>query len=279
MPDIGFPPLPLAEWQSTRDAVQAYARILGKVRQSLTPPQAHWWHTSLSVAPDGLTTGDMIVDEETEETLEVKLDLVAQRMTAVTSQGRRWAMPLSGQPARLLADSLLLTLMEWDIYPEVDRRALAEESTGRYDGAAAQRYLQALSSIHSVWQQWKRELPGRTGPVRLWPHHFDLSLLWFSGNLVPGVDAEDEEQAEEQMAFGFSTGDEAILAPYFYITAYPWPEDITQAALPAPAQWYTESWKGALLMYADVAAAPDPAALLLAYLRAAHSAGEALMLE
>ncbi len=53
MSDIGFPPLSLADWQSTRDAVQAYARILGKVRQSLTPPQAHWWHTNLSVAPDG----------------------------------------------------------------------------------------------------------------------------------------------------------------------------------------------------------------------------------
>ena len=279
MSDLSFPPLSLADWQPTRDAVHAYARILGKVRQSLTPPQAHRWHTSLSVAPECLTTGEMIVDEETEETLEIKLDLVTQRMTAVTGQGRRWAMPLSGQPARLLADSLILTLMEWDIYPEVDRSTFADESTGKYDGAAAQGYFQALSSVHTVWQLWKRELTGRTGPVRLRPHHFDLSLLWFSGNLVPGVDAGDEDQAEEQMAFGFSTGDEAIPDPYFYITAYPWPEDLAKAALPAPARWHTESWKGALLLYADVAAAPDPTALLLACLRAAHGAGEALMLE
>lgn len=279
MSELGFPPLPLASWQSTRDAVHAYARILGKVRQSLTPPQAHSWHTNLSIAPEGLTTGEMIVDEETEETLEVKLDLIAQQLVAITDQGKRWATPLFGQPARLLADSLVTALMEWDIYPEVDRDALSDESTGRYDGAVAQRYAQALSAVYAVWQQWKRDLPGRTGPVRLWPNRFDLSLLWFSGNLVPGVDPDNEDQAEEQMAFGFSTGDETIPEPYFYVTAHPWPEDLAHGSLPGPARWYTESWKGALLMYADVAAAANPGDLLLAYLRAAHSAGEALMLE
>jgi len=279
MSELGFPLLSLADWVPTRDALHAYVRILGKVRQAFTPPQAHGWHTSLSIGPEGPATGELIVDEETGDSFEVKLDLVSQRMVATNSWGQQWAMPLAGQPARLLADSLLLALVQWDIYPEVDRSLLADESMGRYDAAAAQRYFQALSSVHTLWQGWKRELPGRTGPVRLWPHHFDLSLLWFSGNLVPGVDPADEESAEEQMAFGFSTGDEAIPDAYFYITAHPWPEALTEAGLPSPARWHTEGWKGALLMYADVAAAADPGALLNAYLRAVHSAGEALMLE
>jgi len=279
MSDIGFPALALADWTSTRDALHAYARILGKVRQSLTPPQAHGWHASILIGPAGLTTGELIIDEETEDTLEIVLDLVNHRMTATTSRGQRWAMPLSGQPARLLADSLLLTLMQWDVYPEVDRGLISDESTGRYNQAAAQRYFQTISTIHTLWQQFKQEISGRTGPVRIWPHHFDLSMLWFSGNLVPGIDPADEDQAEEQIAFGFSTGDEGIPDAYFYITAYPWPEEMSEASLPSPARWHTESWKGALLMYADVAAAPDPAALLNAFLRAAHSAGETLMLE
>ena len=277
--DLTFPPLPLSAWQPTRDALHTYARILGKVRQSLTPPQSHWWHTSLRVVDDGLTTTEMPGDEETDGTVELKLDLINQRITAQTNHNQRWAMPLSGQHARLLADSLLVTLVQWDIYPEVDRSVCATESTGPYDPAAASTFLQALTSIHAVFQDLKSSLNGRTSPVQLWSHHFDLSLVWFSGNLVPGVDPANEEYADEQMAFGFSTGDEAIPEPYFYVTAYPWPTEITEAALPEPAQWYTQSWKGALLRYGDVAAAADPAGLLMAYLTAAHAAGSALMVD
>jgi hypothetical protein len=43
----GFLSLQLDEWQETRDALQSYARVVGKIRQALTPPQKHWWHVSL----------------------------------------------------------------------------------------------------------------------------------------------------------------------------------------------------------------------------------------
>lgn len=278
MADLTFPNLPLADWQSTRDTLNSYARVLGKIRQSLTPPQSHWWHVSLRVSEDGLTTPEMPGDEETGDTLEIKLDLVNHRLIAATSKNQRWTMPFSGQPAHLLADTLILKLVQWDIYPEVDRSIFSTDSPGPYDGAAATAFLQTLTSINTIFQTFKAELDGRTSPVQLWPHHFDLSLVWFSGNLVPGVDPADEEYADEQMAFGFSTGDEAIPEPYFYITAYPWPEEISQATLPAPATWYTESWRGALLLYKDVVAAPDPAQLLRDYLHAAYAAGSELML-
>jgi hypothetical protein len=277
--DLTFPPLPLEAWQPTRDSLNNYARVLGKIRQSLTPPQSHWWHVSLRVAEEGLTTTEMPGNEETDDTLEIKLDLVRQMVVASTGSNQRWAMPLSGQPAKLLADSLLLKLVQWDIYPEVDRSIFVTESAGAYDAAAAGTFLHALTSVHTVFQTFKAELDGRTSPVQIWPHHFDLSLVWFSGNLVPGVDPTDEEYADEQMAFGFSTGDEGIPEPYFYVTAYPWPAAITQATLPAPATWYTESWKGALLRYGDLVNAADPGALLQAYLTAAHAAGSALMLD
>jgi hypothetical protein len=160
---------------------------------------------------------------------------------------------------------------------EIDRSLFADESPRVFEAAVARNYCQAAISIDRVLKQFKAELPGETSPVQLWPHHFDLALLWFSGRKVPGVDPADEENADEQMNFGFSTGDEGMPEAYFYITAYPWPAGITDAPLPPGAVWHTKSWKGALLRYESLVGMEQPEEKLLAYLRAAYQAGSNLM--
>jgi hypothetical protein len=171
----------------------------------------------------------------------------------------------------------LAALVRMGITVEIDRSLFADESPRVFEAAAAKNYCQAAVNIDRVLKQFKAGLPGETGPVQLWPHHFDLALLWFSGRKVPGVDAADEENADEQMNFGFSTGDEGMPEPYFYVTAYPWPAGITDAPLPVGAVWYTESWKGALLPYEALVEADRPEKKLSAYLQAAYQAGSTLM--
>ena len=75
------------------------------------------------------------------------------------------------------------------------------------------------------------------------------------------------------MGFGFSTGDERIAEPYFYISAYPWPETIVEATLPSGAAWHVATWKGALLCYARLREAADAEKALRSCLRACQSAG------
>ena len=131
--------------------------------------------------------------------------------------------------------------------------------------------------MDAVFKRFKGTLREETGPVQLFPHHFDLSMNWFSGRLVPGVDPADEESADEQMNFGFVTGDEGIPDSYFYATAYPQPEGLTDQPLPDGAVWQTEGFNGAVMMYETVVAASDPEGLLLQFLQAAQRAGSALM--
>jgi hypothetical protein len=102
-------------------------------------------------------------------------------------------------------------------------------------------------------------------------------MNWFSGRLVPGMDPADEESADEQMNFGFVTGDGSIPDAYFYVTAYPAPEGWTRLPLPEGAYWHTEGWTGALLPYAALAASDRPKALLLDYLRVVQAHGKRLM--
>ena len=103
--------------------------------------------------------------------------------------------------------------------------------------------------------------------MQVFPHHFDLSLNWFSGRLVPGVDPDEEESADEQMNFGFVTGDASISEAYIYATAYPEPHGILEVALPDGAYWHTEGFTGAILPYGEFVGADDASSRLLEFLR------------
>ena len=51
-----FPPLPLDEWEDTKDTLQLFLQIVGKVRLGLFPKTNHWWHVPFYVSSRGLTT-------------------------------------------------------------------------------------------------------------------------------------------------------------------------------------------------------------------------------
>jgi hypothetical protein len=269
-----FPPLPLADWQPTLETLQGYAQLTGKVRRALTPRQKHWYHVSLRVGVNGLTTTPIPAGPDT---FEMVLDLIAHEVVISTSRGDRWQQPLHGQSKAELCDAALAALAGMGIEPEIDRGLFDDTTPGTYDRQAVERYFRAMVQIDSVFKQFKGELREETSPVQLWPHHIDLAMLWFSGRLVPGVDPADEENADEQMNFGFTPGDAGIPAPYFYITAYPQPDGLTDTPLPADATWTTESFTGAVLMYEALTTAADPAGKLLDFLRTVQRAGAGLM--
>ena len=112
----------------------------------------------------------------------------------------------------------------------------------------------------------------------LWPHHFDLAMMWLPGEKIPGQDPADEEQSDKQMNFGFTFGDGGIAEPYFYITAYPLPEAFPGLTLPAGTRWHTEGFSGAVLLYRDLLNSADPEAYLLDLWNTLLSAGREHML-
>jgi hypothetical protein len=264
-----FPPLPLAEWQETRNTIQGYAQVVGKIRRALTPPQKHWFHISLRTSALGLTTTPIPANNITFEML---LDFSGHQLVISTSQGDWAEVEMTGQSAREFCDEVLHALAEMGIEPEVDRKQFSN-ADGTYDPDMVEDCWQALSQIDLVLKEFIGGLSGRTGPVQLWPHHFDLAALWLSGRIVPGTDPADEEMADEQMNFGFSTGDGGIPDAYFYITAYPWPEGLEETALPDGARWQREGWKGAVMMYEELVTAEQPREKLLAFLQTVQEAG------
>ena len=267
-----FEPLPLPQWIGTRDTLQGYASVLGKIRRSLTPYQRHWWHVSLRVSASGLTTTPIPAPQGS---FELGLDLTRHRAWFAASTGDRDTLALSGRPATELLDWAVHRAGVVGAEPSLERQDHPGEA-GSYDRDAAGRYFRALVRIDSALKSFGGALRGPTSPVQLFPHHFDLSMNWFSGRLVPGVDPEDEESADEQMNFGFSTGDGYVPDAYFYATAYPLPEDLPRTDMPPGATWHTEGARMAVLPYTELLgeAGDEP---LRSFLTTLQQAGARLM--
>lgn len=270
-----LPILDLASWQPTRDTLQLYAKALGKIRRALTPPQKHWWHISLRLTATGLTTTPLLVEDQV---VELQLDCLAHTVRVLTSRAAHFEQPLGrGESIAQGVDSLLQGLAQLGVVPTIDHTLFSAPTPLAYDPVLAEAYFQALVRIDGLFKQFQHSLRQETGPVQLWPHHFDLAMLWLSGRLVPGQDPDNAEYADEQMNFGFATGDLDLPEAYFYITAYPAPRGWGEEPLPAPARWHRLGWTGALLTYADWRQMPDPAAGLLNFWQTTQQMGARLM--
>ena len=235
----------------------------------MAPKQKHWWHISLRVGATGLTTTPIPANGFV---FEITLDFMLHRLLIETSKGDVREFPLMGQSAADFCTKLIDELGILGITPDIDHTLFQDETLGTYDETAVFTMWQAFTQIDAVFKAFKGSIRGETSPMQLWPHHFDMAMLWITGRLIDGQDPENEEYADEQVNFGFSTGDNTIPDAYFYATVYPMPDDLTERPLPDPAYWHTRGFNGAILMYETLVDADDPSATLTQFLNATREA-------
>ncbi len=260
----------------TRTALHAYARILGDWLKACRPRRKHWWHASLRPSLNGLTTGVVHAGIG----FEVELDLKNSRISGQTSEATRLDEPLDGQSAlefsRLLADFLTANGVDSSLVPSTEDYGDARFDD--YSVAHARVLGEVLSSVSGSMAEFRAAIREETSPIQLWPHHFDLSVLWLPGEKIDGEDPENEEYSDKQMNFGFTFGDEAIAEPYFYITAYPMADGMMSIHLPPGTRWHTDSFTGALLTYQSLLESDDPHGYLLELWTGLLAAGRTYML-
>lgn len=271
---MSYPDLSLPRWRPTRDTLQAYTRIIARIRQKMTPPQRHWQHASLRTSAVGFTTTPVPAGSRT---FDLEMNFFTHEVNIRTSSGDVDVISMEGQSAREFGEEAIEILDAFGIEVPLEKNYYDDESERVYDDLHVEAYWSALAKIDQVFKRFAKGLRQPTGPVQFFPHHFDHAVLWFSGRLVPGQDPDNEEYSDEQMNFGFSTGDESISDPYFYATAYPLPDGLTGVELPPPAYWHTTGFTGAILPYAALVDAPNPNELLLNYLEAVQKEGRERM--
>jgi len=278
MQNILFPELHLGDWKVTRDIIQKYAQMLGAIRENSTGSHPHWWHISLWVTDNGLTTTPLpVIKDSTEKTFEVILDFQNHKLRIESNYRELKQISLTGQSLSALCDETCSLLIDIGVTPSLDKSKFMDGKQGKYDSGYVTKYWMALKEINKLMNKFRDELGGERSPVQLWPHHFDMSMSWFSGRLVLGKNPNDAESSKEQMMFGFSTGDDGIPDAYFYITAYPLPKGFPNFNMPEGAKWNTNGFQGGVMMYDTFANSNSPHEKLLNCFRTFQKAGAQIM--
>jgi Family of unknown function (DUF5996) len=270
-----FPPLNPAEIGPTKSALHAYSRVLGAWLKQCRPKRKHWWHASLRPSLNGLTTGVVSAGCD----FELELDLRGSALNAQTASGVTLRETLEGQPAEQLAARIREFLRVNGIEQRYVPTDIGDASAAfpAYSERRALALADALASVASALAEFRAGIKEETSPIQLWPHHFDLAMLWLPGDEVPGQDPADEEQSDQQMNFGFTFGDHGTAEPYFYVTAYPEPDGLPAITLPDGARWHHEDFSGAVLHYRTLVGQSDPRACLLDFWTRVLAAGRELM--
>jgi len=80
-----LPPLPLDDWEGTKETLHRYCQIAGKVRMELSPFRNHWWHVTLYVTTRGLSTGPIPYGPYGSATFDISFDLHENKLAVTTS--------------------------------------------------------------------------------------------------------------------------------------------------------------------------------------------------
>ncbi len=276
-----FPPL--GDWTDTQNTLHRFLQIVGKIRLRYHPKLNHWWHVTFYPSARGITTGRI---PYCEREFEIEFDFIEHVLRLRTSEGEQQAFSLPGLSVAEFYHRTLDSLESFGLpvriypYPYLlpgSEHSFAEDTIHKsYDSEAAHKYWQALSQVANIFEEFRGRFLGKSTPVHLFWHSFDLALTRFSGRKAPplqaGTPVDQEAYSHEVISFGFWPGDPTYPQPAFYSYTYPMPDGLAGKALEPDIAFWGE-YRGSpmvLMNYEDFRLLPNPHEALLAYLETAY---------
>jgi hypothetical protein len=283
---FAFPELPYDDWEPSKNTLHRFMQIAGKIRLVQSPKLNHWWHVTYYVTPRGLTTGAI---PHGQRTFDLTFDFTSHELVVTVSSGERFALPLrDGMSVADFYARLMKALDDFSLPVRIVNRPFdlvpttpfsQDHDHASYDADAVNRYWRVLVQADRIFQQFRGRFLGKSSPVHLYWHSFDLALTRFSGKPVDLPDGTDpvtrDAYSHEVISFGFWPGDPKVREPHFYSYTAPQPEGLTDQALEPEVAYWTSSGSGslALLPYDVVRNATNPDETLLRFLESAYQAG------
>ncbi len=281
-----FPEIPLEAWRPTKNTLHLYCQIVGKIRLVMHPRLNHWWHVPLYVTPRGISTHNI---PYAQGNFEIEFDFFDHVLRIRTSDKRVEDFALyDGLTVADFYSSVFANLAKLGIEPAIkaipyeapSTTPFAEDTENRsYDKEYIERFHRTLVTVDGILNEFRGRFLGKSTPVHMFWHSFDLALTRFSGKRAPVRDGaglvEREAYSHEVISFGFWFGDDNVPAPAFYSYTAPEPAGLADEPLePAAARWQESNGAHlALLMYEDVRRTDDPHGQVLGFLESAYQAG------
>ena len=280
-----WPPLPLDAWAETRDTLQLWLQIVGKVRLAHSPLENHWWNVPFYVTARGFTTSLMWGADG--RGFQIDFDFVDHELIIETSDEQR-RLPLRPQTVATFYAALVRQLDELDIAAHVWRMPVEisgaipfdeDDVHASYDAEYVERFWRMLVSASHVLHEFRATFVGKASPVHLFWGALDLVVTRYSGRPAPphtsgaphcGPRVMLEAYSHEVSSAGYWPGGAA--EGVFYSYAYPEPDGFRDAPVRPADAFYDDAFGEFLLPYEAVRTAEDPRAVLLEFLNTTYEA-------
>jgi hypothetical protein len=282
-----LPPLPLEEWEPTKDTLHLWVQIVGKIRLASSPPRNHWWHVPLYIDVRGLTTRRLRGANGVG--FEIDFDFIEHKLLVETGRGVEEGFDLVDGLSVAEFDERVHSLLRQQGVDVAIRESPfgvpmttpfpADREHASYDRDAVERFWRILDWTDEVFEEFSGWFCGKTSPVHLFWHSLDLAVTRFGGRRAGPLPAADdvtrEAYSHELVSFGFWAGDRNVREPTYYAYAAPEPPGLRERPLRPDGAFWADQGGGSLarLPYEAVRAAEDSRTTLLAFLESAYEAG------
>jgi hypothetical protein len=281
-----WPPLPLDAWRDTRDTLQMWTQMVGKICLALTPRVNHFWNVAFQITSRGLMTPALPCEGRT---FTMTFDFLEHALVVDRSDGARQTVPFRAETVADFYARLMETLHRmdidvriWTMPVEVPEPIRFEKDTVHrsYDGAAARTFWETLLAMKPVFDAFRSEFIGKCSPVHFFWGSFDLAVTRFSGRPAPAREGADsitrEAYSHEVISHGWWPGGGAVNEPAFYAYAAPEPPGLKTAPVLPAAAYYTTEMSLLILPYDAVRTSATPEADLQTFLRTTYEAAATL---
>jgi hypothetical protein len=286
-PRADWPELRLSDWLETRDALQLWLQIAGKIRLRLTPLVNHYWNCPLYLTARGVTTSPM---PYASMSFTIDFDFINHRLVIATSDGGKGGFGLEAQSVAAfygrLKEELARLGITVRIYEKPNELPVVvpfplDDKPRPYDADAVHRFWLALSHADRVLNQFRARFLGKCSPVHLFWGAMDLAVTRFSGRTAPvhpgGIPnlpdrVTRESYSHEVSSCGFWSGTAPIDYPAFYSYAYPQPQGFGDARVRPDGAFYNKEFGEFVLPYDRVRESASPEETLLEFFQSTYVA-------
>ncbi len=291
-----WPKLDFSADRPTIETCHLILQLIGKLPLRLHPWINHGWHVALRVTPHGYATRTMPGGAGGGRHFSAELDVHDQAIRIACDNGSARTTPIAGKTiaqlqadlADLLAQAGLPAPLHGAPNEMPEAIPFAKDDRPRtWDQEAACRLHAAFLAADRVFTRFRSLYLGKTSPSHLFWGSLDLAVTRFSGREAPphpgGVpnlpdNVTSEAYSHEVISAGFWPGTAGgIEEAAFYAYAYPTPAGLSDRQVqPDDAYWHGDLGEF-VLPYAKVAAASDPDAVLLRFLKSSYDAAAELL--
>ncbi len=288
-----LPELPYDAWEPTKWTLHLWCQIVGKIRLASTPFRNHWWNVPLYVTARGLSTHVMYCGDTA---FDIHFDFIDDVLVIAVQNGEKELIALrDGLTVQAFYRAVMNALARLNVPVRI--RAIPygvpvstpfdEDVEHRtYDREAVRAWWRILLWSAGVFEDFSGRFAGKTSPVHLFWHSFDLAVTRFTGKAAPvrpgASRVEREAYSQEVTSFGFWPGDPNTRFPAYYTYTAPEPPGLTGHRLANDGAQWTLTPSGSHLgvtAYEAVRCAPDAKKALMEFLQSGFDAAAALYLK